>query len=118
MSERRHSRKYLIAEVKLRTLDNGKLMDAMAINISAGGIGIYTLEALKPRQKVAVKMTVLVKQTVIVSEEIPGTIRWVRSFEKNHAAGIEFSRKIDKKNYPILSKCLEQSRSQSLTRIK
>jgi len=40
-------------------------------------------------------------------EELSGTIRWAQPIGKNYAAGLKFDYKVNKKDFPILKRCLE-----------
>lgn len=100
------ARRYLIAEVSLR-LQNGTLIPALAINISKEGIGIYSEEALRPKERVTVRLSILVRGSLKTSEEVAGTVKWSKTIGRNHTAGIRFDKAIDKTGFPVLSDCLE-----------
>lgn len=106
MAERKYKRKYLMAEVSVKRRKGGPAMNALALNISPEGIGIYTMKPLKPKESVTVKITVVINGTLIVCEETAGAVRWRQQFAKNYAAGIKFEKKITRSAYPILYKCI------------
>ncbi|MBI5643765.1 MAG: helix-turn-helix domain-containing protein [Deltaproteobacteria bacterium] len=105
--ERGLARRYLVAEVSLR-LENGTLMSALAVNVSREGIGIYTEEALRPNERVSVRLVFLVKGSLNkTTEEVQGSIRWSKAIGKNYTSGIRFDKAINKDELPILSSYLE-----------
>lgn len=106
---RKHARKYLVAEVKVERRDVRSITNALAINISEEGIGLYTTEAFKPGEKVTVVITILMADSALVSEAVQGAVRWTQPLEKKFATGIKFDKKITKKDFPILSRSLEYS---------
>lgn len=111
MKEKRKSeRRYLVAEVQVKKPDSGDTTYAMAVNISDEGIGLYTKKAVAVDEMILVKITVLIKGTLIVSEEIAGTVRWVEPIDKNYAAGVKFEEAITKDKFPVLSKCLDYAK--------
>ena len=83
----------------------------MAVNISKGGISIYTKKALRVRDRVRVRTTVAIRGKETVSEEVPGFVRWVLPLGRQFAAGIRFDKAIDKKTFPVLSRCIEYASS-------
>ncbi|MBI5238447.1 MAG: hypothetical protein HY887_08515 [Deltaproteobacteria bacterium] len=44
------------------------------------------------------------------AEEIPGTVCWSHPIGQSWAAGISFSQRVTRKNFPTLSKCLEKAK--------
>lgn len=112
MEERRKlKRRYLLAEVKIRPVKSETWINAVLLNISRGGLGLYAMEPVRKKEHVVVKITYLEHSKMKEVEEIPGTIQWVQQVGTHHGAGIMFSEKINKKNFPILSQCLEYSKS-------
>ena len=108
---RKFERRYLVAEVQLRKEEGGSRVNAMAVNISDDGIGLYTTEPLEEDEKVTVKVTVLIRGTLIVTEEVPGTVRWVEPIDRNYAAGVKFGSSIVDSEFPVLHRCLEYARA-------
>lgn len=104
--KRRLKRRYLLAEVKLRPRKDEKWTDAVLMNINRGGIGLYASGPLRSRSKVVVKIIYLEGRKKRTSEEIPAVVKWTQSIGKHYAAGVKFEEKINKKNFPVLSKCL------------
>lgn len=107
MNERRRlRRRYLLAEVKLRPEKEENWTDAVLMNINSGGMGLYSLGPLRKKSKVVVKIIYREGGKKTVSEEIPGIIKWVTSIGSHQAAGVMFSTRVNKKNFPVLCKCL------------
>lgn len=109
--KRKSQRQYLVAEVRLKVPGSEVPVYAMAVNISETGIGIYTNRAVELGSRIAVKITVLIKGTLIVSEEVSGSVRWVEPIDKNFAAGIRFEEAVTDESHPVLARCLEYARS-------
>ncbi len=105
--KRKYPRRYLLAQVRLKTSKSGPGTNSVAVNISKGGISIYTKKALKVKDKVRVKITVMIRGKETVSEEVPGVVRWVMPVAGQYAAGIRFNDVIDKKRFPVLARCIE-----------
>ncbi len=106
-NERVHARKYLIADIKIKKAGNSRAArSAVAVNISREGVGLYTAKPFEPREKVIVRMTVLMNGVLTASEEVPGTVRWIKSIGKNYCAGVKFDAEINKADYPVITKCI------------
>ena len=107
MTEQRSTeRRYLVAEVQVRKPKSGLTTYAMAVNISERGLGIYTQKPLEAKEKVTVQISFLVSGTILVTEEIPGTVTWLEPMDRNYAAGIMFDQGMDLELCPVFSKCL------------
>lgn len=112
MEERRRlRRRYLLAEVKIKPEHSDDWIGAVLLNISRGGIGLYAMQPIKKKQRLLVKITYLERGKMTDAEEIPGVVRWVQPVGGHYGAGIMFEEKVNKKNFPILSGCLEYSKS-------
>ncbi len=85
-------------------------MDAKVLNITNYGIGIYTDTRLKTDERITVSIILNQQDRTIHSEEVPGTVRWVQRIKKIYSAGISFDMKINEKEFPIFTKCLEYTR--------
>ncbi len=105
-NKRGQSRKYLIADIKIKKPGSRGVRSAMAINISRVGMGLYTAAPLQKREKIIVRMTILKNGALVSSEEIHGTVRWIKSIGKSFAAGIKFDKEINKTDFPVISRCL------------
>ncbi|MFQ5465345.1 MAG: PilZ domain-containing protein [Thermodesulfobacteriota bacterium] len=108
--KRRRERRYLVAEVRIRKAVDGGAALATTVNISDDGMGLYTRKPFRVGEKVSVRITVVVKGTEVVSEEVPGTIRWVEPIDKNFAAGVRFDTSIKREDFPVLHRCLEYAK--------
>ncbi len=104
---RRHKRGYFIAEVRVRSREGGTWISGATVNISEGGIGMYLKRGVEKGKEVIVKMTVLVGNKLMVTEEIPAKVRWVQPVGRHYAVGIRFTRKISKKEFPVTYRCIE-----------
>ncbi len=111
MEEKRKSRRrHLLAEVRIR-LEGGGWIEAVLMNINRGGIGLYAMQPLKQKDRVEIRITYLEHAELKTVEEIPGVVRWVQPIGKHHAAGIMFAEKVTKRNFPVLSRCLDYART-------
>lgn len=108
--KRRLRRRYLLARVNVRAQTGSDWTEAVLMNINRGGIGLYAVAPVRKKSKVVVRITYLDNGKEKTSEEIPGVVRWSQKIGNHYSAGIMFEAKINKKNYPILSKCLEYAR--------
>lgn len=109
--KRKLRRRYMLAGVKVRPALGGKWIEAVMLNISRGGIGLYSAEPLTKRAKVAVKITYMEGSTPTEAEEIPGMVSWVQPVGDKFGAGIMFEAKVNRKTFPILSRCLDYAKS-------
>lgn len=107
--KRKLRRRYLLAEVKVRTQEG--LMDAVMLNISRGGIGLYASRPLKKKEKVSVRITYMEGPRPVEAEEIPGVVSWVQQVGDKVGAGIMFEAKVTRSSFPVLSRCLEYAKS-------
>lgn len=109
--KRKLRRRYMLAEVKVKPSDSREWIDAVMLNISRGGIGLYASQPLRKREKVSVKITYMEGQRPVEAEEIPGVVSWVQPVGDRVGAGIMFEAKVNRKTFPVLSRCLEYARS-------
>lgn len=109
--KRKLRRRYMLAEVKVRPLEGHKWIDAVLLNISRGGIGLYAAERLERRQKVSVKIIYMEGPNPMEAEEIPGVVSWVQPVGDRFGAGIMFEAKVNRSTYPMLSRCLDYAKS-------
>ncbi|MBI2400719.1 MAG: PilZ domain-containing protein [Deltaproteobacteria bacterium] len=109
--KRKLRRRYMLAEVKIKSSESQGWIEAVMLNISRGGIGLYASEPLKKREKVSIKITYMEGQKPVEAEEIPGLVSWVQPVGGRFGAGIMFEAKVNRLNFPILSRCLEYARS-------
>ncbi len=105
-NKRVHARKYLIADIKIKKSGSRAAGRAVAVNISKEGVGLYTSRPLMPKDKVVIKMTVLMNGALTASEEVQGTVRWIKSIGKNFCAGIKFDEQITGKEHPVIARCI------------
>lgn len=101
----------MLAGVKVRPSGSPAWIEAVMLNISKGGIGIYAAEPLKHKEKVSIKITYMNGKDPVETEEIPGAVSWVQPVGLKFGAGVMFEAKINSRTFPILSKCLEYARS-------
>ena len=108
--KRRLRRRHLLGEVLLRPESGGRWIKAVLTNINRGGIGLYASGQLKKKEKVSVKLSYLRDGRPTDAEEIPGKVCWAKAIGESTAAGVMFQSKINKKDYPLLSRCLEYAK--------
>ena len=109
--KRKLRRRYMLAEVKVKSSESHGWIDAVMLNISRGGIGLYASGPLKKREKVSIRITYMEGARPVEAEEIPGVVSWVQPVGDHVGAGIMFEAKVNRKTFPILSRCLEYARS-------
>ncbi|MFQ5328503.1 MAG: PilZ domain-containing protein [Thermodesulfobacteriota bacterium] len=107
---RKAERPYLLAKVKIKQVDGSPSAEAVAINLSKGGIGVYLKRSIKEGAKVVVKLTFFDGKGFKSTEDTPGTVRWVLEMGGQYAAGIKFDSLIYKKRQPALYACLEYAK--------
>lgn len=107
---RRNRRYYLMAEVLLRTSPADDPVRAVLMNINRGGIGVYSPQPLKKKTHVVVRVSYRERTKMIAAEDIQGSVCWSHAIGKSWAAGISFTERVTRKNYPILNKCFEKAR--------
>ena len=107
--QRSAKRPYVLAKVKIKLKGGVPSMEAVAINLTRQGIGIYIRQsrALKKGRKVTVKLIFFDGKGFKTTEDMPGTIQWVLELGGQCAAGIQFDSSIYKKHQPVLYACLE-----------
>lgn len=112
MEERRKlKRRYMLAEVRIKTANSDHWIQAVIMNINRGGIGLYAMEPVKKKDKLTIKITYLERTRMKEVEELPGVVRWVQPIGQHYAAGISFEIHVNRKTFPILTQCLEFAKS-------
>ncbi len=104
--KRKLRRKHLLGEVKVRPINGQDWIEALVMNISRGGIGLYGNERMRKGQKVTVSITYLEGSKMKEVEQIAGKVCWVQPIGNKVALGIMFEEKVTKKTFPILNRCL------------
>lgn len=107
--QRRLRRHYILAEVKLKPLGVGTSIKGSAVNINRGGLCVYVKKKVKVNDEFAVRVVYIERGKTIVTEPVTGSVRWVQEVGDNYAIGMMFNSKIDKKHFPSLLKCLQQT---------
>lgn len=111
MDERRRlRRRYLMAEVKVRPASGEKWVEAVLMNVNRSGVGLYSVGSLRKKSKVVVKIVYREGGKKVITEEIPGEVKWTAPVGGHKAAGIEFTAKVNKASFPALVKCLEYAK--------
>jgi hypothetical protein len=111
MKQRRNTKRpYILAKVKIKQVGGVPSMEAVAINLSRKGIGVYTRRPLKQGRKVIIKLTFFDGKGFKTTEDAPGTVKWVLEMSGQYAAGIQFDTLILKKRQPALYACLEYAK--------
>lgn len=109
MENRRQSeRHYLVAAVRIKP-DKGRGINASAINLSSGGIGVYLHKPLKKGEKFCVTIDYNNKDEKFTTEPMCGFVTWSCKVGTNFAAGIEFNNPVKDSDLPLLQKCLENT---------
>ena len=109
MKQRRKTKRpYILAKVKIKQVGGVPSMEAVAINLSRKGIGVYIKRSLKQGRKVLVQLTFFDEKGVKITEATRGTIRLILELGGQYAAGIDFDHLIRKTDQPILYSCFEQ----------
>jgi hypothetical protein len=109
--KRKLRRRYMLAGVKVKSSESPGWIEAVMLNISRGGIGLYASTPLKKREKVSIKITYMEGEKPVEAEELPGVVSWVQPVGDRFGAGIMFDAKVSRSTFPILSRCLEYARS-------
>jgi len=104
--KRRLRRRYLLAEVKVRPQTDDDWTDAVLMNINRGGMCLYALGSIRNKSRVVIKIIYSEGRKKLISEEIPGVVKWVVPVGGQRAAGVMFTEKVSRANFPVLSKCL------------
>lgn len=85
-------------------------MEAKAINISYGGIGLYLSKRLLVGQEVLIRIAFLSANDVVEFETVAGTVRWCRAQGFGFATRIKFQ-DLDPDEHSKLVAFLEEAES-------
>ncbi len=108
MEETRRQRRIPFnAEAKITRLIGGEAVKATLVNVSNYGACFKTREPLRPNDKIKLSITLDQQGTVMHSEEVTATVRYVKGEMKDYSVGIVFGIKINDKAFPIFSRCLD-----------
>ncbi|HLC17639.1 MAG TPA: PilZ domain-containing protein [Thermodesulfobacteriota bacterium] len=107
MEDRRRSeRRQLLGEIRIRP-DGSEWTQAVLTNINRGGVGLYVFGPMNKKESVSMRITYLKEGELNETEEVRGTVRWVKEIGGYNAAGIMFAEEINSRKYPNLLRCLE-----------
>lgn len=108
MQENRRQRRLPISsEARLVRLGTGQGAEATLVDISNYGASLKTSVQLKANERVKLSVKIRMKDREVVSEEVPGTIRWVEHKMKQYLAGVSFDVKVSGASFPVFSECLD-----------
>jgi hypothetical protein len=111
MKERRRlRRRYLLAEVKFKTLRGSLPVRAQCMNIHREGMGLYSKKSFRKGTRLVIAITFLDRGRTKLTEEIKATVRWTQKIGTNHGAGVKFEEAVTQDRFPVLTKCLAYSK--------
>lgn len=105
---RRYKRFHLAGSVKIKRSKGS--VDALTLNLSLGGIGVYAKKALKTGEEVIVLIKFLRRGVLKSVEAVPGKVRWVMPIGVEFGVGIKFDKKVGKIDTPLLYECIAYAR--------
>ncbi|MEK7773880.1 MAG: PilZ domain-containing protein [Deltaproteobacteria bacterium] len=98
----------IMSDIRLKKLSGEMLMNAIVLDISEQGVGISMRESLHAAQELITVMTININGSPAASADIAGLVRWVKIDDHgSFAAGIQFNKKINSIDFPVLMKCLK-----------
>jgi hypothetical protein len=83
-------------------------IDANAIDLSYGGLGLYALERLPVGRPVTVRLSFWDVRGILHTETVDSVVRWCRPKGHGYAAGIRFDSLLPEK-HPRIIALLEQT---------
>jgi hypothetical protein len=108
--KRGQKREHLSSEAKIKRPGSVDVIDAKVMNITDYGLGIYTSTPLKTDERIIVSIILHQPEKMTRSEDAPGIVRWVQRIKKIYSIGISFETKLNEKEFPIFTKCLEYTK--------
>ena len=90
------------------TTHAGETFEALIGNLSRGGIGLYSDQALTPGRNVQLRLTFLTEDGLSGGEVVEAAVRWCRKVRNHHAVGLEF-RNVSPDTHPGLLALIERS---------
>ena len=89
LNQRKHHRISMLATLEL-TLEGGYCLEGYIINVSYGGLGLYTKNALLAGTKIHIKFSYMNGLEEKFSETLLGNVVWCRPVGKLFGMGIQF----------------------------
>ncbi len=108
MAERRRlTRRYVIGEVSITPAGGGDAIGAEAIDVNAGGVGLYLASKVEAEKNVLISITLNTEEDEHVTEEVKGVVLWVRPVGNRFSASIKFDEAITSTLFPALSSFID-----------
>lgn len=109
--KRRLRRRYAVARIRLKPAGPGRWSEAVLLNISKEGIGLYATRPLRKKEAVAIRLAYLDRSGPRDTEQVQGVVRWVKRIGSHYAAGIAFEAVVTKESFPLLARCVARASS-------
>jgi hypothetical protein len=107
---RRHLRITLVGAALFAPRSSARrAMTAVVDNANRLGAGLHAKESLPIREAVTVSIAFLDQQGKEQQEKLPGTVAWVKPWEKGFLIGVVWDEVVTKDKHPYLSAYLEES---------
>ncbi len=81
--------------------------DAVLLDVSNFGASFKTSVILKPKDRVMLSISINENDSIVTSEEVAASVRWVERAGKDYLAGVKLDIKISDAGFPLFNRCLE-----------
>jgi hypothetical protein len=106
---RRHLRITLVGAALFAPRSNARAMTAVVDNANRMGAGLHARESLPIHEPVTVSIAFLDQHGKAQQEKLPGTVAWVKPWEKGFLIGVVWDEVVTKEKNRYLAAYLEES---------
>ena len=105
INRRAFERISLLGKVDIKSNDSGKIIPGYAINISTGGLALYSEAAFEINTELAI--TIYFKFDIgEKNEDITGLVRWIKPIGDIFAVGVQFT-EVSRETHPMIFSYLD-----------
>lgn len=105
INRRIYDRVFLLGKADIKSVNSGKSTSGYAINVSTGGLALYTEEAFEINADL--RITIYFKFEIgEKNEEVAGMVRWIKPVGNIFAIGIQF-KDVSRETHPMIFSYLD-----------
>lgn len=100
--KRKHKRVPLYGTATLRVKDRERSLQVLPANISLGGIGLYSDDAIETQTGIIMNISFVSAEGEAQADSLEGEVIYVKKIGDIYFLGIRFSEEINAENAPML----------------
>lgn len=109
IEHRDNERHSIFAEVEMQEILTGEVSNTKSINISNGGISLYSDKRLPPGEIVRIRLIFPFTGNEDKLEQVLCKVKWIVDVGNSCVVGLQFDVPINKESHPAMAQCLDSA---------